>query len=124
MGLFSGIMGNASQMNLEDAKKELNQILIPNESVELAYKLIRDKVIFTSHRLIIIDIQGVGKKQEYQSIPYRSISRFTVETAGNFDLDSELDIYISAAQDPVAALEFQGKDTIYEVQQALAQAVL
>ncbi|MCZ0718115.1 PH domain-containing protein [Aerococcus kribbianus] len=124
MGLFSGIMGNASQMNLEDAKKELNQILIPNETVELAYKLIRDKVIFTSHRLIIIDIQGVGKKQEYQSIPYRSISRFTVETAGNFDLDSELDIYISAAQEPVAALEFQGKDTIYEVQQALAQAVL
>ena len=97
MGLFSGIFGNASEMTLEDAKDDLSHILIPNETIELAYKLIRDKIIFTSHRLIIIDIQGMGKKQEFQSIPYRSISRFTVETAGNFDLDSELDIYISSA---------------------------
>lgn len=124
MGLFSGIFGNASEMTLEDAKDDLSHILIPNETIELAYKLIRDKIIFTSHRLIIIDIQGMGKKQEFQSIPYRSISRFTVETAGNFDLDSELDIYISSATEATVALEFQGKHAIFEVQQALSQAIL
>ena len=124
MGLFSGIFGNASEMTLEDAKDDLSHILIPNETIELAYKLIRDKIIFTSHRLIIIDIQGMGKKQEFQYIPYRSISRFTVETAGNFDLDSELDIYISSATEPTVALEFQGKHAIFEVQQALSQAIL
>lgn len=124
MGLFSGMFGNASQMNKQTAEKDLNQILIPNETVELAYKLVRDKVIFTSHRLIIIDIQGIGKKQEYQSIPYRSISRFSVETAGNFDMDSELDIYISSSLEPVASLQFQGSQSIFEIQQALAQAIL
>lgn len=124
MGLFSGLLGNAATMNTTDAASEIDHILIPKETVELAYKLVRDKVIFTSHRLIIIDIQGVGKKQDFQSIPYRSISRFSVETAGNFDIDSELKIYFSSAVEPTVQLTFQGKDIIYEVQQALAQAIL
>lgn len=71
---------------------------MPTEDIELAYKLVRDMVIFTEKRLIIIDKQGVtGKKTSYKSYPYRSISRFTVETTGHFDLDAELHIFISSA---------------------------
>ena len=44
--------------------------------------------------MIIVDKQGVtGKKVEYKSIPYKSISRFSVETSGHFDLDAELKIW-------------------------------
>lgn len=124
MGIFSGLLGNASQMDLEKATDKLEGFLIPEESIELAYQLVRDYVVFTSHRLIIVDLQGVGKKQEFQSIPYNSISRFSVELAGNFDLDSELELYISSATQPVVSMTFRGRDTITSVQRALATAIL
>lgn len=124
MGLFSGLMGNVSKMDVEKAKNKLKGFLIEGETVELAYQLLRDYVVFTSHRLLIVDLQGLGKKQSYQTIPYSSISRFSVELAGNFDLDSELDVYISAADQPVVSLTFRGQDTIIDVQRALAQAIL
>lgn len=93
--------------------------------MELAYKLIRDMVVFTDKRLILIDKQGMtGKKTEYKCIPYRSISRFSVETSGHFDLDSELNIWISGSVEPAEVLQFGKDKNILEVQRALATAVL
>lgn len=45
---------------------------------------------------IAVNIQGLtGKKKDYTSLPYSKISVFSVETAGVFDLDSELEMYFS-----------------------------
>lgn len=125
MGLFNGLLGNASKMNIEVAQKELQDVLIPEEKVDLAFKLVRDLLVFTEKRLIIVDKQGMtGKKVEYKSIPYRSISRFSVETSGHFDLDAELKIWISSAELPAESLQFRSDDSIVAIQKALAQAVL
>jgi len=95
------------------------------EQVELAFKLVRDLIIFTDRRMIIVDKQGMtGKKSEYKSIPYRSISRFSIETSGHFDLDAELKIWISSAELPAESLQFRKDKNIIAVQQALAAAVL
>ncbi|MCJ0538057.1 PH domain-containing protein [Enterococcus cecorum] len=125
MGLFNGLLGNASKMNIDVAQKELQDVLMPEEKVDLAFKLVRDLLVFTEKRLIIVDKQGVtGKKVEYKSIPYRSISRFSVETSGHFDLDAELKIWISSAELPAESLQFRSDDSIVAIQKALAQAVL
>ena len=125
MGLFNGLLGNASKMNIEVAQKELQDVLIPEEKVDLAFKLVRDLLVFTEKRLIIVDKQGMtGKKVEYKSIPYRSISRFSVETSGHFDLDAELKIWISSAELPAESLQFRSDDSIVAIQKALAQAIL
>lgn len=124
MALFSGLMGNAAQMDSGKASDKLEAVLIPGETVQLAYQMVRDYVVFTTHRLIVVDVQGVGKKQAFKSVPYGAISRFSVELAGNFDLDSELDIYISSSTQPVVTLSFKGSDAVVAVQQALAMAVL
>lgn len=125
MGLFNGLLGNASKMNIEVAQKELQDVLMPEEKVDLAFKLVRDLLVFTEKRLIIVDKQGMtGKKVEYKSIPYRSISRFSVETSGHFDLDAELKIWISSAELPAESLQFRSDDSIVAIQKALAQAVL
>ena len=98
---------------------------MPEEKVDLAFKLVRDLLVFTEKRLIIVDKQGMtGKKVEYKSIPYRSISRFSVETSGHFDLDAELKIWISSAELPAESLQFRSDDSIVAIQKALAQAVL
>ena len=67
--------------------------------MQAAYQLVRDVFIFTDRRLILVDKQGVtGRKVQYHSVPYKSITHFSVETAGTFDLDAELTIWISGGQ--------------------------
>ena len=124
MGFLDGLMGNASEMKLEDVQKDYANLLSGTERIEKAYKLIRDLFIFTNKRLILIDKQGVtGKKVDYHSIPYKSISHFSIETAGNFDLDAELKIWISSNETPIVK-QFNKSLNIYEVQKVLAEYVL
>ena len=81
MGLLNGLMGNASEVNVNEIQKEYENILAENENIEKAYKLIRDMFIFTNKRLILIDKQGMtGKKTEIHSIPYKSITHFSIES--------------------------------------------
>ncbi|CAM3278642.1 PH domain-containing protein [Streptococcus pluranimalium] len=125
MGLFSGLLGNASQKDNNKVEEQLRDVLVPGEQVELAFALIRDLIVFTEKRLTLVDKQGMtGKKTSYKSIPYRSISRFTVETSGHFDLDAELKIWISSAMEPAEILQFKSDKNIVQIQQALAAAVL
>ena len=125
MGLFSGLLGNASQLNNDKIEQELEHVLLDNEQVEMAFSLVRDLIVFTEYRLILVDKQGVtGKKVSYKSIPYRSISRFTVETSGHFDLDAELKIWISSATEPAEILQFKSDKSVIAIQKALATADL
>ena len=125
MGLFGGLLGNASQKDIEKTERQLEDILTTTENVELAFSLIRDLIVFTDKRLILVDKQGMtGKKTSYKSFPYRSISRFSVETAGHFDLDAELKIWVSSAQEPAEVLHFTSDRSVIAIQKALAEAVL
>ena len=123
MGFFNAILGNAGEMDLEEATEELSTILGQGEHIELAYKLIRDMIILTDRRLILIDKQGMtGRKVEYRSVPYKSITMYTVESTGHFDLDAELKLWISGQHDPIS-LEFNGKTNIYTMQGQLAAKI-
>ncbi|MFJ7666128.1 PH domain-containing protein [Lysinibacillus sp. NPDC097195] len=124
MGLFDGLMGNASEINLDKLQEEMQEILIAQETIQSAYKIIRDTFIFTNKRLILIDKQGVtGKKTEYHSIPYKNILHFAVETAGTFDYDAELKIWVSGSPMPIQK-NFNKSTNIYKVQSVLAEYVL
>jgi Bacterial PH domain len=124
MGLLDGLLGNASEVDASTLQTEFAQVLAPGERIEKAYQLIRDMFVFTDKRLIFVNRQGMtGKKVEYQSIPYRSIARFTIETAGTFDLDAELKIWITGNPAPIQ-LQFNKKLSIYAVQSVLAAYVL
>jgi hypothetical protein len=125
MGLFSGLLGNAGEVKKEDLLKEYGNLLIEGESIEIGFKLIRDTFIFTSKRLILIDKQGLtGSKIEYKSISYKSISRFSVESTGTFDLDAELKIWVSSEQEPSIRKQFSKSVNVYDVQKMLATFVL
>lgn len=125
MGFFSGLIGNAATVSPEQLTKEYGKLLLDTERVELGFKLIRDTFIFTNKRLILIDKQGLtGSKTEYRSISYKSISRFSVETAGTFELDAELKIWISGEMQPSIKKQFSKSVDVYEVQKVLAHYVL
>ncbi|PSL07925.1 PH domain-containing protein [Cecembia rubra] len=125
MGIFSALMGNAGAVNPDELLKKYGKLLTEGENIELGFKLIRDTFIFTDKRLILINVQGItGSKTEFLSISYKSISRFSVETAGTFDLDAELKIWISSEQHPSIKKQFNKSVNVYEVQQLLAYHVL
>jgi hypothetical protein len=124
MGLLDGMLGNASKIDAARIQAEFSQILAPGEKVEHAYQLIRDYFVFTDRRFILVDKQGLtGNKVEYHSIPYRSITHFSIETGGTFDLDAELKIWISGTAAPIQKT-FNKRLSIYEVQAVLASYVL
>jgi len=127
MGLLDGILGNASKIDVAKIQQEFSKILAPGERIEHAYQLIRDYFVFTDKRLVLVDKQGVtGSKMECHSIPYRSITRFSIETAGTFDLldmDAELKIWVSGVAMPIQK-QFNKNLSIYEVQSVLASYVL
>ncbi|WP_342536157.1 PH domain-containing protein [Sporosarcina sp. FSL K6-3508] len=125
MGLFDSLVGNASTLDVEKVEKELGSILIEEDKVKAAFKVVRDLMMFTEKRLILVDKQGMtGKKVEYHSIPYKSISHFSVETAGTFDLDAELKIWISSAREPLVNKQFKKDSSIYDIQKILAAVCL
>ncbi|MEZ7173626.1 PH domain-containing protein [Sporosarcina sp. OR05] len=121
MGFISSMRGNASTVDINGVEKDLEKILAENEKVEAAFKIFRDMIVFTDKRLILVDKQGMtGKKVEYHSYPYKSIAHFSIETAGTFDLDAELKIWISSSTTPTISKQFKKDDSIYDIQKILA----
>lgn len=117
------LFGNAHTIDPMKAQGEYGRLLGHGEQVHAAYLLIRDTILFTDRRLVLIDKQGItGKKVEYHSIPYKSITHFAVETAGHFDLDAELKIWVSGSATPIEKTFTKGVN-IYEVQAILTQFV-
>lgn len=124
MGILSGLMGHATEVDINEVEEELSPLLIEKEKIEIAYRLVRDLFVFTNKRLILVDKQGItGKKAEYHSIPYENISHFSTETAGHFDMDSELRIWVKGMQTPIKK-EFKKGSNLEAVQKALASYVL
>jgi hypothetical protein len=125
MGLFSALLGNAGAVSQEELTKKYEQLLTEGEEIELGFKLVRDTFIFTNKRLLLVDVQGLtGSKTEYKTITYKNISRFSIETAGTFDLDAELKIWISSEVQPSIKKQFNKSVNVYEVQKILAHHVL
>jgi hypothetical protein len=125
MGLFSSLLGNAGVANPEELNQEYSKLLCENEIIEVGFKLLRDVFIFTNKRLILVDKQGItGKKIQYLSVAYKSISKFSIETSGHFDLEAELKIWISSETLPSVEKKFNRSVNIYDLQKVLAQHVL
>lgn len=102
---------------------ELASLLVQGEEVHLAFKGIRDSVVFTNKRSISINVQGItGKKRDYTSLPLSKIQAWSVETAGTFDLDSELELWFSGLGK--VRLEFKGNVNIQHISQLIGHHVL
>lgn len=92
----SGFFARLKKVKDNEFGTMIDDFLIEEEKVVGAYQSIRDGIVFTNKRIIVINIQGVtGKKKDFTSIPYSKITTYSLETAGVFDLDAELEIYLS-----------------------------
>lgn len=119
---------NGSFVKLKKTKgdvnaKLINPLLISGEEVIGEYQAMRDFVVFTNKRIISVNVQGItGSKKDFTSIPYSKIQVFSVETAGTFDMDGELDIAISGIG--MVRFEFSGSSDIIEIGNLIAEFTL
>ncbi len=124
MGIFNAILGNASEVNIENISKEFESILVDNEVIEMAFKLIKDSFIFTNKRLILVEKQLVGTKVEYLSIPYKNIKKFSKESAGILDLEATLKIWIGNEDTPISKQFGKSGNNINDVYKILSKFTL
>lgn len=112
------------KMKQDDSyKKKVQDLIVPGENVLGSYKAVRDGVVFTTKRLIIINVQGMtGKKVDYTSIPYTKFNAYSIESSGVFDMDAELNIYVSGMG--MMTFEFRGRSDIREISQFITQAII
>jgi len=128
-GILDWIGNNAMQVDPKqiDAKfRNSPPILLDDENTIMAFKCGRDLTVYTTRRIIRIDTQGItGKKVEYQSIPYNSIKAFSVESAGSWDRDAEVKVYVHSPWMPEISQDFRkGQADIIALQSFLAAQVI
>lgn len=88
---FDASIANLKAIKLADVRKEIPALLVQGESIVSAFQTVRDQVVFTNKRVFVVNVQGItGKKTSYFSYPYSKVQFFGIETAGVFDIDSEL----------------------------------
>jgi hypothetical protein len=111
------------QVPLPEVAPQLQPLLIEGEQLLAAFKGMRDYIAFTSKRIIAVNVQGItGKKKDFTSLPFSKIQAFSVETAGTFDLDAELELWFSGLGK--VKFEFKGKTDVAYLNQLVAHHVL
>ncbi len=112
---------NITFISKREVPHKISELLIAGETADHAYSTLRDTAVFTNHRLIILDTQGVtGTKKEYYSIPYRSIDMWSVETSGILDINGEVDLWTKVGH---VKIQLRKGINVTEVDSLIARSV-
>ena len=118
-------MQNLMRIQEKDVCKNARMLLLDGEQVVGAYKTVRDQVVFTSHRIIAVDMQGVtGTKQEIFVLPYRKVQHFGIKTAGFGDPLQTSELTVCFADEHEAKFGFIGQDELLAVARAISRCIL
>jgi hypothetical protein len=127
-GIFVIDFQNASYVKLgevpvAEVAPQIQPLLVEDEELYVAFKGMRDYIAFTSKRIIAVNVQGLtGKKKDFTSLPYSKVQAFSVESAGTFDLDAELELWFSGLGK--VKFDFKGKTDVAYLNKLVAQHVL
>ena len=119
MGLLSASRTDPEQTLHRREQAEWARLMGAGEQVSEVYRLGRSTLLFTNRRLVLVEEGVTGRRVEYSSIPYRSISSFAVEAAGAFGADADLKIWVVGRTAPIERQFTNGVD-VYAVQGLLA----
>ena len=90
-------MENLIRLQEKDICKNARALLLDGESIVGAYKTVRDQVIFTTHRIIMVDMQGVtGTRQQIFVLPYRKVLLCTGDMGFGSAKTYDLEVWLPA----------------------------
>ncbi len=118
-------MENLIRIQEKDICKNARALLLEGEEVVGAYKTVRDQVIFTSHRIIMVDMQGLtGTRQQIFVLPYRKVVHFGIQTAGFGDPMQASQLTVCFADEHEAKFGFIGQEDLFRVPNAISARIL
>ncbi|MBR6103258.1 MAG: PH domain-containing protein [Ruminococcus sp.] len=116
---------NLKPIGLDEIRGEIQGLMIGNEAPVLAFKTVRDQLVFTNMRIISIDVQGItGKRKSFTSMPYSKIQFFTIQTPGFAEIFSDSELYVEFSNGTTAKFEFSGKTDIGMIGRMISGYVL
>lgn len=116
---------NLKPIEISEVRDEVGTFLIDGEEMLAAFKTIRDQVVFTSKRIISIDVQGItGKRKSFATLPYSTIQFFEIQTAGFIEIFPDNELFIQYGNGFTAKFEFKGKVDICQIGKIISQYVL
>ena len=118
-------MENLIRLQEKDICKNINALLLEGEQIVGAYKTVRDQVVFTSHRIIMVDMQGVtGTRQQLFVLPYRKVLHYGIQTAGFGDPLQASQLTVCFADGHEAKFGFIGQKDLFQVANAISARIL
>ncbi|WP_040196669.1 PH domain-containing protein [Candidatus Soleaferrea massiliensis] len=119
----NGSVFKLKQVKNDTFDKQIVPLMVKGEMVISVYQTVRDGIVFTNKRIIVINVQGMtGKKKSFTSLPYRKVQVFAIETSGVFDMDSELELYFSGLGK--VKFELTGGSNVSEICRVIGEYVL
>lgn len=119
---------NASYAKLKEVRDApflgiVEGLLLQDERILGVYQGIRDGVVITNARLVVVNVQGMtGKKKDFSSLPFSKVQAFSVETAGMLDIDSELELWFSGLGK--VKLEFTSNTDIIKIGRIIGNLII
>lgn len=116
---------NLSPISAKEVIPEVKDLLIEEEKMVAAFKTVRDQLIFTTKRIIAVDVQGItGKRRSFSTMPYSKIQFFSIQTAGFIELVPDSELFIMFSNGFTATFEFKGSVNIGAIGRMLSRYVL
>ena len=118
-------MQNLIRIKEKDICKNVQALLLEGETIVGAYKMVRDQAVFTSHRIFLVDMQGVtGTRQEIFVLPYKKVLHFGIQTAGFGDPLQTSELTVCFADEHEAKFGFIGQEELLAVARAISRCIL
>lgn len=116
---------NLKPISLDEVRKDVHGLLIPGEECIMAFKTVRDQLLFTNKRIISIDVQGfTGKRKSFASMPYSKIQYFSIQTPGFMELIPDSELFVMFSNGATARFEFKGNTDIGKVGRTISEYIL
>ena len=118
-------MQNLIRIKEKDICKNVQALLLEGETIVGAYKAVRDQAVFTSHRIFLVDMQGMtGTRQEIFVLPYKKVLHFGIQTAGFGDPLQTSELTVCFADEHEAKFGFIGQEELLAVARAISRCIL
>jgi hypothetical protein len=119
----TNIIFKLTPISPESGLEMVAPMLIDDEAIFASFKTIRDHVVFTNHRVIAINVEGItGKKKDFTSLPYSKIQAFSVRTASLLGIETEMDLWFNSMG--LVTFEFSGRFDIASFNKLIGKYVL
>lgn len=106
-------------------RKDISALFVRGEEPVMAFKTVRDQLVFTNKRIIAMDVQGLtGKRISFASMPYAKVQFFSVQTQGFMEIFPDSELFLSFSNGYTATFEFKGDVDIAGIGRMISEYVL